>query len=153
MMIGGGVATPPETVKPAAAVKDMVIDGIVGASVSASASASDSPAPGSTRPPTNNNNNNDICSNNNNNDNAIANASATNISRKSSCCQEEDAPTGLTRPWEPPSPTHAQNQSRSHMSRHHSLPQQHHHQQIGNVPTAPSLIDGLFNFQLFFRSK
>ena len=158
MMIGGGVATPPGTVKPVAVINEMVIDGIGSASVSGSGSGSQSPATGAVRTLNNDNengNNNNISLNNNNDSHAavVGNmASATTTGRKM-CCQKEDtAPNStVTRPWEPPSPTLSHQQARSHLlqmhpARHHPQQQQHHHhhQQI-NVQPAP-LIDGWWSF-------
>jgi hypothetical protein len=95
----------------------------------------------------NNNNNGDVSNNNNNNDgHAVANCAGTNASSASDkfCCQDEDVPvsTGVTRPWEPPSPTFSQTRShllQVHPPHHHQHPAAHHHQQM-NVPV--SLIDG-----------
>ncbi|XP_015593356.1 paired box protein Pax-6 isoform X2 [Cephus cinctus] len=152
MMIGGGIATPPGTAKPV--INDMVVDNIGSGSGSVSGSGSGSgsgsPATGATRTPTNNNNNNST-SNNNNNDNHNVISNTTTVGGKL-CCQEEEGPTGaggtVTRPWEPPSPTLNQPQSRSHLlrvhpSHHHSHTPHtsHQHHQI-NVPPAP-LIDGV----------
>ncbi|XP_020299973.1 paired box protein Pax-6-like [Pseudomyrmex gracilis] len=157
MMIGGGVATPPGTAKSAAAIdSEMVqVDGIGSGSVSGSASGSGSPATGATttrlahnnNSNNNNNNNNGDVSNNNNNNDRHANCAGTTAPSASDkfCCQDEDvlASTGVTRPWEPPSPTFSQTRShllQVHPSHHHQHPAAHHHQQI-NVPA--SLIDGV----------
>ncbi|XP_076303424.1 eyegone [Lasioglossum baleicum] len=159
MMIGGGVATPPGTAKSAAAAIDgemVQVDGIGSGSVSGSASGSGSPATGATTTrltagnnnPAGNNNNGDVVNNNNNNNNdvhPVVNSGATQSADKF-CCHDDDAPvsTGVTRPWEPPSPTYSQ--TRSHLLQVHpphplQHPAAHHHQQMTVPPV--SLIDGV----------
>ncbi|EZA50602.1 Paired box protein Pax-2-A [Ooceraea biroi] len=165
MMIGGGVATPPGTAKSAAAIDgEMVqVDGIGSGSVSGSASGSGSPATGATTTRltnntnngnnsnsnnnNNNNNNNGDVSNNNNDGHGVANCAGTTAASAGDkfCCQDDDVPasTGVTRPWEPPSPTFSQTRShllQVHPPHHHQHPAAHHHQQM-NVPA--SLIDGV----------
>ncbi|KAL0134379.1 hypothetical protein PUN28_001280 [Cardiocondyla obscurior] len=159
MMIGGGVATPPGTAKSAAAIdSEMVqVDGIGSGSVSGSASGSGSPATGATTTrltnssnanSNNNNNNNNGEIGNNNDGHGVANCTGATASSASDkfCCQDEDIPasTGVTRPWEPPSPTFSQTRShllQVHPPHHHQQhPAAHHHQQL-NVPA--SLIDGV----------
>lgn len=167
MMIGGGVATPPGTAKSAAAIdSEMVqVDGIGSGSVSGSASGSGSPATGATTTHitnsnnaggnnNNNNNNGDVANNNNNNNNnnneghAVVNcASGPAAATDKFCCHDDDAPvsTGVTRPWEPPSPTFSQTRShlfQVHPPHHHQHPAAHHHQQMTVPPV--SLIDGQF---------
>ncbi|XP_015183509.1 PREDICTED: uncharacterized protein LOC107070121 [Polistes dominula] len=166
MMIGGGVASPPGgTAKSVAAIDaEMVqVEGIGSGSVSGSASGSGSPATASTRLTNNNNNNNNNNSNNNNSDvsnsnnnnnnnegHAVLNCSGAGSGATSDkfCCHDEDLPvsTGVTRPWEPPSPTFSQTRShllQVHPTHHHQHPAaaHHHHQQM-TVPPA-SLIDGV----------
>ncbi|XP_043495166.1 uncharacterized protein LOC122519639 [Polistes fuscatus] len=90
-------------------------------------------------------------SNNNNNNNeghAVLNCSGAGTGAASDkfCCHDEDLPvsTGVTRPWEPPSPTFSQTRShliQVHPTHHHQHPAAHHHQQM-TVPPA-SLIDGV----------
>ncbi|XP_012242612.2 LOW QUALITY PROTEIN: homeobox protein vnd-like [Bombus impatiens] len=165
-MIGGGVATPPGTAKSAAAIdSEMVqVDGIGSGSVSGSASGSGSPATGATTTRitnsnnaggnnNNNNNNGDVANNNNNNNNnnneghAVVNcASGPAAATDKFCCHDDDAPvsTGVTRPWEPPSPTFSQTRShlfQVHPPHHHQHPAAHHHQQMTVPPV--SLIDGV----------
>ncbi|KAI4495593.1 hypothetical protein M0802_008605 [Mischocyttarus mexicanus] len=91
-----------------------------------------------------NNNNN----NNNNEGHAVLNCSGAGsaASDKFCCHTDEDVPvsTGVTRPWEPPSPTFSQTRShllQVHPTHHHQHPAAHHHQQM-TVPPA-SLIDGV----------
>lgn len=160
MMIGGGVATPPGTAKSAAAIdSEMVqVDGIGSGSVSGSASGSGSPATGATTTRltaagnnaagANNNNNGDVANNNNNNNNndvhPVVN-SATAAATDKFCCHDDDAPvsTGVTRPWEPPSPTFSQTRThllQVHPPHPHQHPAAHHHQQMTVPPV--SLIDG-----------
>ncbi|XP_050582535.1 paired box protein Pax-6-like isoform X2 [Bombus affinis] len=169
MMIGGGVATPPGTAKSAAAIdSEMVqVDGIGSGSVSGSASGSGSGSPATGATTTrisnsnnaggnnnnNNNNNGDVANNNNNNNNnnneghAVVNcASGPAAATDKFCCHDDDAPvsTGVTRPWEPPSPTFSQTRShlfQVHPPHHHQHPAAHHHQQMTVPPV--SLIDGV----------
>lgn len=163
MMIGGGVATPPGTAKSAAAIdSEMVqVDGIGSGSVSGSASGSGSPATGATTTrltnsgnaagnANNNNNNGDVANNNNNNNDGhgVVNcASGPAAATEKFCCHDDDAPVsaGVTRPWEPPSPTFSQTRPhllQVHPSHHHQHPAAHHHQQMTVPPV--SLIDGQF---------
>ncbi|XP_063989335.1 paired box protein Pax-6-like isoform X1 [Diachasmimorpha longicaudata] len=154
MMIGGGIATPPSTGKPLAAINEMVVIDSVGSAsvISGSGSGSGSPATASTRTinNSNNNNNNDTSNNNINNEGhvAIGNSGGSNAGSNGGklCCQDDDnvtASTGttVTRPWEPPSPTLGQGRSR--LLQIHSHPQHsHHHGGISGVAAA-SIIDGV----------
>ncbi|XP_033337695.1 eyegone [Megalopta genalis] len=160
MMIGGGIATPPGTAKSAAAIdsKMVQVDGIGSGSVSGSASGSGSPATGATTTRltggnnaagSNNNNNGDVANNNNNNNNndghPVVNSGSAQPADKF-CCHDDDAPvsTGVTRPWEPPSPTFSQTRSHLlpvHPPHPHQHPAAHHHQQMTVPPV--SLIDGV----------